>query len=117
MSAIWQAHPGWPAAVQIRSQRFTCCESGLSDRLRERPDAQQELGVVLAAKVGLFLEVLVIGELGSQITGKRAEQRPGGLVVFGNRGFQVRDLVARVPAYDFLQHPLEIGRASCRERV
>ena len=62
--------PGGLPAVQIRSQRFTCCESGLSDRLRERPDAQQELGIVIAAKVGLFLEVLVIGELGSQITGK-----------------------------------------------
>ena len=45
-------------------------EHRLSDGVRERPDAQQELRIVLAAKVGLFLEVLVIGELGSQITGK-----------------------------------------------
>ncbi len=57
------------------SQSFTSGRSrrggpGLSDRLREGPDAQQEFGIVLPTKVGLFLEVLVIGELSSQITGE-----------------------------------------------
>lgn len=45
-------------------------QTGLSDRLREGPDAQQKLGIMLPTKMGLFLEVLVIGELGSHVTGK-----------------------------------------------
>lgn len=76
VKARWQTYlSGLPACPNTVSQSFTTgrwpsWRLGLSDRLRERPDAQQEFGIMLPTKVGLFLEMLVIGELGAQITGK-----------------------------------------------
>lgn len=54
--------------VLLSQRRLSAAVTGLSDRLREGTDAQQKFGIVLAAEVGLFLEVLVIGELGSHVT-------------------------------------------------
>lgn len=61
---------GLPATPNHSRSRYRIVKPGLSDRLREGPDTQQELGIVPAAEMGLFLEVLVVGELGSHITGE-----------------------------------------------
>jgi hypothetical protein len=57
-------------SCRVAASTAASSQTGLSDRLREGPDAQQEFGIVLPTKMGLFLEVLVIGELGSHVTGK-----------------------------------------------
>lgn len=74
------------------------------DWLREGAYPEQEFRVVVATEVGTFLEMLGIGQLGAEITGKRAKQCPGRLVIFSNRRFHVCDVLTHITGHDGFEH-------------